>query len=147
MLGDKPIFIQEVKKIELPKNRINLPKNIEIEPNEQLVFVNEDDYGFSISDYNKFLLILKGLESNKNEALKSGNINKYIKLKNSLDYLCCNIYGTVLVSSDLRIVIPPIIIDEYSLEDEVYLQGSYDRLNIFKNKEKFKQYKKSKKRS
>lgn len=147
MLGDKPVFIQEVKKLEKPKNRINLPKNLNITPNEQIVFVNEDDYGFSIINYAKFIISLKKLEDKMNEALINGDINKYEKFKNRIDYICCNIFGDSSVSSNLRIIIPQIIISKYDIESEVYMQGSFNKLNIFKNEEKFKEYLKAKKRS
>lgn len=138
MFGEENLLFQcEARKDN--KNRIILPTKTGVETGDHLV-IYKDDYFISIYNillYEKRIKDLKRIQVN---AKKAGKHLLADELKHEIFYICSHIYDNIIVGKSNRIVIPKSCIEEYPLDDTVYLMGEYDHVNVFKNKETYKEY-------
>ena len=138
MFGQDSMLFQTTIKID-KKNRITIPSKTMVEQNDKLILVKKDTY---ISMYNinvienKINMLLKA----KDKALFEGNKEFIEYLDNELKNIAISINNTVVADNQHRIILANDLKNEYNFNQEIYIQGEINHINLFKDENEFIKY-------
>lgn len=138
MFGEESLLFLTTANMD-SKNRVAIPAKTKVEENDVLALVDNDTY-LSIYNINYFESILEQLEELKRNTY-TNDTKKLKEIELKMSKICIKILDKVKVQKQHRIILSDIIVNKFSLSNDLYVEGEYDHINIFNSKESYENYK------